>query len=102
MAEVECEARERGAVRSFDLVQQSPSSQPRYPGRMNEMRGKGHVARKGALVEQENAVPLAGQQHRGRGACAAGANDNDIVCWTALRTHPGPPLLKSALRYINT
>ena len=68
-------------------VQQPPALERRDPGRVHEVR-RHRVAREGRLVEQQDPMALARQQHRGRRPRAAGPDHDRVVPAGA---HVAPP-----------
>ena len=61
--EVERVSLDRRTARLLQMIQQPPARERRDPRRMHEVRGH-RVAREGRLVEQQDPIALACQQHR--------------------------------------
>ena len=69
---------DRRAAGGHDLVQEAPSRQRSDPWRMDDVGGEG-VARERGPIDQQHAVPLAGEQHGSRCAGATGSDNDGVV-----------------------
>jgi hypothetical protein len=76
--EVEGEPPDWRAAARRHLFQQAPSSQRRHPVGLDDQRGQ-RVAREGGPVDEKDPVALAGKEHGGRGAGAAGPHDDGVI-----------------------
>jgi hypothetical protein len=77
-ADVERHAPNRRTAGRRDGVEQAPAPEPRDARRPDDMRRDCVVGKRGAIDEQD-AVPFARQQHRGRRSGAARSDDDDVV-----------------------
>ena len=77
---------DRRAVRGFERLEHTPPRERGHAGRMDEVRRQ-RVAGKRRLVDEQDAVAAARQQHRGGRPSAARADDDRVVH----RGHLRPP-----------
>ena len=78
----------RGA--RLERRQHSPGAQAGDAERMDQMGGLPHLAGEAVAINQQHAVTLARQQHRGRRARATGADDDRVVDGAPPRSVPRP------------
>ena len=96
--EVERVGRDRRAAGRLQPLEQAPPLERGHAGRMHEMR-RHRVAGERGPVHEQNAMAVAGQQHRRRRSGAARSDDDRVVCGAhgaTLRARGAPPTIGSS------